>query len=72
MASINALECESTQVINFWFREIEPSYWFAKNTAFDNEIKNRFLAVFQAATKGELLSWRVNPEGRLAEIIVLD
>jgi uncharacterized protein (DUF924 family) len=61
-----------TTIINFWFTKIQPSAWFKKDEAFDQLIKERFLDTYQAATKGELSSWRTSPRGRLAEIIVLD
>ena len=61
-----------TTVIDFWFTEIKPSAWFKKDEAFDLLIKERFLATYQAAIKGELSAWRNSPQGRLAEIIVLD
>ncbi len=59
-------------VISFWFEEIEPKQWWVKDTQFDQLIKDRFLAIHVAATKGEIYTWRKTIEGRLAEIIVLD
>ncbi len=60
------------KVINFWFEEIEAKRHYKKDAAFDRLIKDRFEAVHIAATRGELSRWRKDPEGRLAEIIVLD
>ena len=59
-------------VIDFWFREIEPRQWFAKDSAFDGLIAQRFKDVYGSALKCELFPWRDTAEGRLAEIIVLD
>lgn len=59
-------------VINFWFKEIEPSQWWVKDDAFDQLIRSRFSEVHDKATKCELFKWRKYPQGRLAEIIVLD
>ena len=59
-------------VISFWFEEIEPAKHWVKDVEFDELIRTRFGAVHAAATKGELFHWRSNPNGRLAEIIVLD
>lgn len=59
-------------VIKFWFEEIEPSQWWQKDKQFDREIAARFGRLHDAAVKGELSDWRDTPEGRLAEIIVLD
>jgi uncharacterized protein (DUF924 family) len=59
-------------VIDFWFREIEPRQWFAKDSAFDRLIAERFKDVHDSALKCELFPWRDSAQGRLAEIIVLD
>jgi uncharacterized protein (DUF924 family) len=59
-------------VIDFWFRETEPPRWFAKDPAFDRLIRARFQALHASAARGELWAWRASPEGRLAEILVLD
>jgi len=59
-------------VINFWFKQSTPKDWFAKNETFDNKIISQFSETYDAATKGELYDWRLTPDGRLAEIIVLD
>ena len=59
-------------IIDFWFKEIEPKFWWKKDSDFDRLIADRFLDVHKAATKCELYIWRDNPLGRLAEVIVLD
>ncbi len=59
-------------IINFWFEEIPRKNWWIKNEEFDQELKDKFLALHQQAMLGELASWRKTPQGRLAEIIVLD
>jgi len=59
-------------ILNFWFEELEPKQWFMKDTALDETITNHFYTTHTAATAGELYLWRETPEGRLAEIIVLD
>ena len=74
-AKLNTLReyaMEHTEIINFWFNEIDSSLWFKKNAEFDRLLQDRFSSVHRAAIQGELYSWRANPEGRLAEIIVLD
>jgi uncharacterized protein (DUF924 family) len=60
------------EVLDFWFREIEPKQWWAVDPAFDAWLKDRFLPVLGQAARGELFTWRVTPKGRLAEVIVLD
>jgi uncharacterized protein (DUF924 family) len=60
------------QVLDFWFREIDPGLWFASDRNFDDLIRTRFFDLMQQAAAGELYAWRATAEGRLAEIIVLD
>jgi len=63
---------EYQSVLGFWFSEIDPKKWWAKDVDFDRLVTKRFQATHDAAAKGELFAWRETPEGRLAEIIVLD
>jgi len=58
-------------VLAFW-RAAGEQKWFAKNDAFDAEIKSRFLPTYEAAAKGALADWEATPEGALALTIVLD
>ncbi len=59
-------------VLDFWFAELQPRQRFMKDAALDAQIGRRFGATLHAAIAGELADWRGTPEGRLAEIIVLD
>ncbi len=59
-------------VITFWFEETTSKRRFAADPSFDAEVAGRFNAVLEAAERCELYPWRSEPEGRLAEIIVLD
>ena len=59
-------------VLDFWFKEIEAKQWWAKSDEFDRLITSRFGALHVAAAHCELYAWRETPQGRLAEIIVLD
>ncbi len=59
-------------VIEFWFKEIDPKKWFSKDVIFDGLVKDRFLSTYKAAQSSKLTEWRETPMGRLAEIIVLD
>ena len=60
------------EVIRFWFEELQPGDHWAKNPQLDNEIAARFGELWAAAARAELFAWRTAPEGRLAEILVLD
>jgi uncharacterized protein (DUF924 family) len=60
------------RVLDFWFDAIAPAQWWRADPAFDRRIAEEFGAVHALAVQGELRSWRADPPGRLAEIIVLD
>lgn len=59
-------------VLDFWFVETSPEQRFTKDEAFDAEIRKRFLVVYEDIMEDRMASWQTAPEGRLAEIIVLD
>ena len=63
---------EYTEVIHFWFDELETKQWWIKDVQLDKTICERFLAVHSLAMNNALNHWRSEPEGRLAEVIVLD
>lgn len=60
------------QIIEFWFEEITPEQWWKKDEVFDALLIERFSEIHDSASRGELFEWRKHPEGRLAEIIILD
>jgi uncharacterized protein (DUF924 family) len=60
------------EIHHFWFSEITPAQRWKVDTAFDQLIRERFAAVHEQANRCELYTWRHEPKGRLAEIIVLD
>jgi len=59
-------------VLSFWFDELTREQWFNTFPEVDDAIQTRFTATHSAASRGELFEWRETPDGRLAEIIVLD
>jgi uncharacterized protein (DUF924 family) len=61
----------SAEVVSFW-REAGPERWFGKDEGFDLTIRARFLAIHQAAARGELALWEESPEGALGLVILLD
>lgn len=65
-------EVTARDVLDFWFEEAGYSQWFSQDDEFDAEVRTRFAATHAAAIAGELWHWRKTPEGRLAEVIVLD
>ena len=62
----------SQSILHFWFTELTPKQHYAKNAALDEAIRSRFGATLEAAARCELFAWRATPEGRLAEVLVLD
>jgi uncharacterized protein (DUF924 family) len=61
-----------TDILTFWFEELTPEQWYAASDGVDTMIAERFGTFHVAAARCELFGWRTSPEGRLAEIIVLD
>ena len=59
-------------VLDFWFTELTDRQRFAKDTALDAAMRERFGATLEAAVRCELVRWRGSPGGRLAEIVLLD
>jgi len=59
-------------ILHFWFEELSDKQHFAKDPVLDASIGKRFGATLEAAARCELFAWRSTPQGRLAEILVLD
>ncbi|WP_099655220.1 DUF924 family protein [Acidovorax sp. 56] len=59
-------------MLNIWFEELTPKRNFAKDTALDDTTRTRSCQKLESAARCELFPWRATPEGRLAEILVLD
>jgi uncharacterized protein (DUF924 family) len=65
------IDTEARKVVTVW-KEAGPALWFAKDAAFDQRFRERFLLLHEAAARGEFSSWQATPEGSLALIILLD
>lgn len=61
----------ATDVVSFW-QKAGPDRWFKKDPAFDDEIRERFLATHEAAAAGQLSNWEQSAQGALALLILLD
>ncbi len=59
------------QVLTFW-NKAGPKYWFKKDAAFDQKIRDQFLITHQAAEMQKLESWEQSAEGALALLLLLD
>lgn len=62
----------AADVLHFWFVEHGRDDWFGGKPEFDARIEHAFGETHLAVAAGEAWHWREQPEGRLAEIIVLD
>ncbi|MBA7479787.1 hypothetical protein ES707_15224 [subsurface metagenome] len=58
-------------ILAFW-REAGSDRWYKKDGAFDDEVRRRFLGLWQEAAAGKLSSWETSDDGALALVIVLD
>ena len=58
--------------IVFFWREAGPEKWFEKDDEFDLTIRSRFLAIHEAAERGDLAAFEETAEGALALVILLD
>lgn len=67
-----ALPHNYTSVLQFWFEELTPAQWWKVDPALDRLITERFGLLHHQAAEVELFDWRQQPQGRLAEVIVLD
>jgi len=59
-------------VLKFWFVDHTNEDWFGGKVEFDAEIGAAFSETHLALAAGDGWGWRATPDGRLAEIIVLD
>ena len=66
-------------VLDFWFgapdspeRGQAREVWFKRSDAFDQAVRDRFLALYERAAAGDLDHWDSTPQSLLALIIVLD
>jgi uncharacterized protein (DUF924 family) len=70
-----------TDVLEFWFGTPDPPgnlsdeafgrFW-KKDESFDSLVRERFGAVHEQASRGDLDDWKATPRGRVALVIVLD
>lgn len=61
-----------SEIVSFWFEQIEHSLWFKKDVDFDKLLAERFGKLHTQASQCELSAWRESAKGRLAEILILD
>lgn len=78
---MNAPEHTPEAVLAFWFADVghdaqavnaRNSVWYGSSSAFDDEIRQRFGALVEAAERGELTRWKLSPAGTVALIVLCD
>jgi uncharacterized protein (DUF924 family) len=67
----NRVTESAREVIAFW-RNAGPKAWFAKEAAFDSELRRRFLDLHMSASRGELADWGATAEGALGLLLLID
>ncbi len=60
------------KILDFCFNEAGSQKFFEKDLEFDRLLTERFTTVLEKAAMAEFYTWRTSPQGRLAEIIILD
>ena len=67
------------ELLDFWFgppgspeRGRDRAEWWEVDSAFDAELRRRFLPLHEAAAAGALDGWTATPEGALALVVALD
>ena len=60
------------EILDFCFKEVGSQKWFDKDIGLDEVLRAHFVDILKQAAAAEFYTWRSNPQGRLAEIIILD
>ena len=61
----------AAQIARFW-EDAGFDKWYAKDDAFDADLRARFLDAHLSAARGELAAWETSAESALALILLLD
>ncbi len=61
----------ASELVAFW-RQAGMRRWFARDDAFDDALRSRFLDAHLAASRGEIDGWMASAEGALALLLLLD
>lgn len=63
---------DPVEVLDYWLGELGPDGWYAGGTELDDQIRDRFGDLWQAAADGGLDHWVDGPAGSLAFLVVTD
>jgi uncharacterized protein (DUF924 family) len=73
------LPARAQALVDFWFgrpddpeRERHRALWFKSTAEFDAALRREFLADYEAAAEGRLISWEETALGALALVVLLD
>lgn len=59
-------------ITNYWYSERLKKHWFSSTPDLDNEILEKYEAIWEQALSGKLDDWSNDAQGCLALVIVLD
>lgn len=60
------------ELLAFWFAPESRPYWFDSTPAFDQQLRERFLDLYEQAAGGGLAGWRADGRGCLGLVLLLD
>ena len=60
------------ELLRFWFEDSGPELWFARSNDFDQAIRERFLADYEAAARGDYDDWQGSGSGCVTLCLLLD
>ena len=60
------------EVLDFWFSDRIKKLWFNSTPEFDEELRQKYLLLYEQAARGDLMAWREDPKGALALVILFD
>lgn len=63
---------DPVEVLDYWLGELGPEGWYAGGAELDEQIRERFGDLWQAAADGGLDHWVDGPAGTLAFLVVTD
>jgi uncharacterized protein (DUF924 family) len=63
---------DPVEVLDFWLGEVGPADWYAGGEALDDDCRERFGDVWQAAHDGGLEHWVEGAAGTLAYLVICD
>lgn len=66
------MRIEPEDVLNFWFYEAGRERWFVEDRVLDQQLREKFLPLYERAMAGELKAWESTPEGTLGLLLLLD